>query len=490
METVKKGVQYFFDGTPFKVIYLILTFLSYTSFTAQTSFVSGFSIAVTALGGIVLLYRVCVLKRFIRTPNLIFLILFLLSFIITSLINWQYGIMGSLKGFVWMAFQYTLLYACDDMKETKFYKKEFHIIAIIFLAYLAICGIVSLYYLITGQGGVLEEGHTQRIFYGLWWQRLWGAFSEPNYAATSMSIGILLAFYFFKVCRQIWVKIGCWFLIALYASYILFSDSRTGKVCLMVGAAVITYLLIINPNKRNWKKASTQLIAIGLAACVGIGSFLGIGYTKKGYNYIQESISTSQENPEKPEETQKPNLEIGREQDLENDVSNGRFALWGSGIELFLTAPIFGVGSRNFIAAADDKIPNTYLVNNHHGKFNSTHNMFFDMLAAQGIVGTVLMLAAMVLIIICIIRLLGKNLKEDYTYIAILFAVVICAGVSGFFLPNIIYVNTQSSFIFWCFLGYLMHYYGKKRERKGFLWKKTKHTKDKNSLLESNEAIE
>ena len=136
METVKKGVQYFFDGTPFKVIYLILTFLSYTSFTAQTSFVSAFSIAVTALGGIVLLYRVCVLKRFIRTPNLIFLILFLLSFIITSLINWQYGIMGSLKGFVWMAFQYTLLYACDDMKETKFYKKEFHIIAIIFLAYI------------------------------------------------------------------------------------------------------------------------------------------------------------------------------------------------------------------------------------------------------------------------------------------------------------------------------------------------------------------
>ena len=216
METVKKGVQYFFVGTPFKVIYLILTFLSYTSFTAQTSFVSAFSIAVTALGGIVLLYRVCVLKRFIRTPNLIFLILFLLSFIITSLINWQYGIMGSLKGFVWMAFQYTLLYACDDMKETKFYKKEFHIIAIIFLAYLAICGIVSLYYLITGQGGVLEEGHTQRIFYGLWWQRLWGAFSEPNYAATSMSIGILLAFYFFKVCRQIWVKIGCWFLIAIF----------------------------------------------------------------------------------------------------------------------------------------------------------------------------------------------------------------------------------------------------------------------------------
>ena len=87
-----------------------------------------------------------------------------------------------------------------------------------------------------------------------------------------------------------------------------------------------------------------------------------------------------------------------------------------------MTAPIFGVGSRNFIAAADDKIPNTYLVNNHQGKFNSTHNMFFDMLAAQGIVGTVLMLAAMVLIIICIIRLLGKNLKEDCRGIRILFA--------------------------------------------------------------------
>ena len=94
MDIVKRGVQCFFDGTPFKII---LTLLSFNSLTAHTSFLTVLSLVVTALGGIVFIYRVVFLKRFIKTPNLLFLGLFLVSFIVTALINWKYGILGSVK---------------------------------------------------------------------------------------------------------------------------------------------------------------------------------------------------------------------------------------------------------------------------------------------------------------------------------------------------------------------------------------------------------
>ena len=89
MDIVKRGVQYFFDGTPFKIIYLILTLLTFNSFTAHTTYLTMFAYFVTALGGIVLLYRIIFLKRFIRTPNLLFLGLFLVSFIVLQI--WHHG---------------------------------------------------------------------------------------------------------------------------------------------------------------------------------------------------------------------------------------------------------------------------------------------------------------------------------------------------------------------------------------------------------------
>ena len=37
-------------------------------------------------------------------------------------------------------------------------------------------------------------------------------------------------------------------------------------------------------------------------------------------------------------------------------------------------------------------------------------------------------------------------------------------GASAFVSPDIFYVNTQNAFIFWTFLGYLMHVSYKKRQ--------------------------
>lgn len=488
MDIVKRGVQCFFDGTPFKIIYFILTLLSFNSLTAHTSFLTVLSLVVTALGGIVFIYRVVFLKRFIKTPNLLFLGLFLVSFIVTALINWKYGILGSVKGLAWMGFQYGLLYACDDTKNTNFYKREFHILAGILLVYLSIGSIISHYFMITGQGGSVSYS-SEPVYYGFSWGRLWGIFTEPNNAATAMCIGIFIAFYIFKVCHKIWVKIGCWCLIALYASYILFSDSRTALLCLVISSALITYLLIINPEKRNRKKATTQIVAIVLALLVGIGCFFGMHFLKKGYNLVQSSITSSQNVVPEEGKPQKPSLEIGREQDLVNDFSNRRFDIWESGVEVFKTAPIFGVGFRNIVPAAKEKVPDTYIVNNDQGDFASFHNMFIDVLASQGIVGIVIFLSFVILTFIWLIHLFMQKLKKDYIYLVTLFGIIISIGVSAIVSPDVVYVNTQHAFMFWTFLGYLMHYANKKRQERKMLNKENTHDACKASQVLEDKVV-
>ena len=81
-------------------------------------------------------------------------------------------------------------------------------------------------------------------------------------------------------------------------------------------------LLIINPEKRNKKKAATQIVAIVLALFVGIGCFFGMHFLKKGYNLVQSSISSSQNVVPKRENHKSPAWKLEREQDLVNDFSN------------------------------------------------------------------------------------------------------------------------------------------------------------------------
>lgn len=171
----------------------------------------------------------------------------------------------------------------------------------------------------------------------------------------------------------------------------------------MVGSALITYLLIINPEKRNRKSVVTQLVAIMLALVVGIGCFFGIHFAKKGYNLAQSSIGFSQIELPDGSTIQRPNLGIGREQDLSGDFSNRRFDIWESGIEVFQTSPIFCVGFRNIVPAAEEKAPNTYIINNDQVKFESFHNMFVDVLVSQGIVGIVIFLSFVILTLIWLI---------------------------------------------------------------------------------------
>ena len=70
-----------------------------------------------------------------------------------------------------------------------------------------------------------------------------------------------------------------------------------------------------------------------------------------------------------------------------------RSDIWKSAIEVFLTSPVVGVSHNNVLAYVYDNVPNSYLVTNDHMDFDSMHNVFFDILVGQGVIGLAIYLA-------------------------------------------------------------------------------------------------
>jgi O-antigen ligase len=154
------------------------------------------------------------------------------------------------------------------------------------------------------------------------------------------------------------------------------------------------------------------------------------------------------------------NPQIDREYDDASDVSNGRLSLWISGFEIFKKAPLFGVGFRNFQAAARALAPDTYLIRNPQKfLYDAYHNMLVDVTAAQGVVGILAFLALTVCAAAHVIRalpqLLRRNLRVN-RFAAALLSALAAVLAESLFISDLFYVNTPTSFMFWFLLGILL----------------------------------
>ena len=139
------------------------------------------------------------------------------------------------------------------------------------------------------------------------------------------------------------------------------------------------------------------------------------------------------------------------------DVSNRRFSIWGSAIEVFKTKPLTGVSFRNVVPYALENLPETYIVNNNQTNFASMHNLFMDVLVSQGLLGIGLFIAFMILALITVFKKLFKLDRQNYIFYGLVLSIIVPIFVSSFFYSEILYINTSGAVIFWIALGYLMN---------------------------------
>lgn len=449
MKVIKKTYVTYLEWT-FKTAYLLLALATFNSFLYDSPVQPVLVKLCLILGILTLLGRALYFKDYIHTPYWGVLALFCVSFLISIAANRKYGTMtADMKWLVWTGFLFFLLYVCDGTKGKEFYKKEFGFFSHIIILYSSLAGILGLIQMQTFYHGKWYTQSHEMMLAGFHWGRLWGVYSDPNYGGVLSTIGILLCIYFLLIQKK-WKKIPYAAGILVNYLYILFCDSRTAVVALVLSG--IFWMLFTGIRYGwSWKKYAAGVMGAVLLALVflGGGSQIKEDYAKK----IDEQIKAMDSQTSK----KVSGNQTGRKNDLKKDVSNGRLALWESGIEVWATSPVVGTGYNSFLPYAKEHTPDTYAVTSPQGGYVSLHNEYLNILVYQGVLGFGILFIFAVLFVRRWIKQFKTFAKEDTYYIGVLCACVLTVGIAMMFLMEGMYTNSPGAFILWSFSGYLMH---------------------------------
>lgn len=443
MEKKLLKIEYYFEWV-FKVGLLVYALLSFNSLCYGKSIISLVLWPVILLGGILLLIKLRYWKEWIRTPSIILLGLFLVSYIISMVVNIEYGYKEGIIKLVFLVFYFFILYTKRNGTTKEYIEREIKVLGGILSLYMFVCVLISFGFMIMGYTKVETIENGWDIGIGFLWGRLWGVFTEPNYASVFATVVIFLSFFFWKQTNNGVLKGMLIVNDVLQLLYIAFTDSRTGRVALGVGTAifVFNYLNYRRLNSEKGKKIKLYMVII-----VPIVAFIIGGMAPKWittlYNYAREANNEWDKT-------------VDRGYDLSEDVSNRRFDIWCSGLEVWSTTPIVGTSYTNVLPYTQENCPDTYMINNSAEKnFSSIHNEVLNILVGQGVIGLVVFLAFFFWVVSRYIKYFFK-LKENILFNNVIVSCMAVATAGAMFLTGMFYSNSPVAIFFWIFLGDFM----------------------------------
>lgn len=437
-----------------KIIYLCLAIGTFNSFV-YVSPVQPVLVKLTLAAAFCLLVlRLPKYKMYKQMPCFILMILFCASFALSAFLNRKYGIAENGKWFIWTGIQFFVLYLCNVERDAEEYKKEFRLLSHIMIAYSVIGSLVSLGMLITSYSQMFITADEELIVSGFTWGRLWGVYTDPNYGAVFSVVSIILSVLFLLRSQRI-VKVFYILSIILNYLYMVFSDSRTGEIAFMCSMGLFVGMLLIRKKAAKKMAARYGMIFLAILVIAGI-SFAGTRLIKTEYN--RKLAPVFAEMFPKKEMSRHVKHKIGRKQDIEKDVSNGRFALWECSIEVWRSSPVYGTGYTTFVPYVKEHTPDIYAVNTGGTDYVSLHNAFLNTLVYQGSIGFVLLLLIAGRMIGYVLKPVLSAETEWYPELGAMLSCVCAVVISMLFLLEGLYTNSPGAFVLWVFCGYLAQY--------------------------------
>ena len=440
----------------FKLLFITYGFLQASSLTFGNKIISVVLWPTIALGGLLILYRFLFFKKYKDSTGLYILIFFAFSYAISSFFMRQYGISDNFRYFVFLVLQFGMLYAYKNGDCIEKVKKHFQICMQYVCFGAAVLSATSFILMFSGYNKAfvsLDNPEAPPYYIGFAYGRLYGAYWDPNIGALTAVVVILLSVYFIIKHKHWALKTLHALNLTLQVCYVAFSDSRTGRVALLTSVFCLSVFLLL--KKVNIKKIALKVVCIITASLViAVAAYeLPVGI-QSGYNLTVQSMTKDDENVDAPNKQNSMVIERGGE--LESDPSNRRFDIWKSAIDIFKSSPIYGVSRGNLLKYVEAELPTSYLITNDHIHFSSMHNVFFEILASQGILGVVPFL---IFAILMAIRLF-KNRKllfesEDFSAFASILACLVAVCTASMFIIEIVYVVSPASSVFWIGLGYI-----------------------------------
>ena len=306
------------------------------------------------------------------------------------------------------------------------------------------------------RGYYMFGGFIRRSRQGLMDGRLFGCFSDPNYAAmiSLLLIGGLVYFYINNkrsfsaekpsrkglVIAYHLLRFYMIFSMVLCALYIVLSGSRSIDVA-GLSAIVILVVLIIYRKRKKEKITGGILRAYGLRVVVSlavvISAYLLSLYAMQGIGALVTP-------------TRNTGVELERNDVGGDNISNSRFRIWGDYLTLLKDRPLTGFSTVGALKYAKKLDPESYLSKKQY----NPHSMFVQMLVQTGVVGFLLMMVFWIRAFIRIVkRCIHPRELSNLFYVSVFWVVV--HGIFCIFNVGIFITPCLEAALVWIGLGYM-----------------------------------
>ena len=226
-------------------------------------------------------------------------ILFMCACVISMVANMKYGITDNIKTLCWTGIQIFVLMAVDTELSTVQIIRQFRQFSEAFSFIWSVGVLLSLRlfilqysneYWLMDSVTITREGFTEG--------RLFGVFTDPNYAALCSC-----AVIFFAICnillgrKKILSIIYHAIIIFMQVSYVILSGSRTAQVGIIFIVFAVALLLIVKCCISKKMNMIWKVVIPFICACVAVViCFFGWKVLKKGYSYVPEVYASIFEN--------------------------------------------------------------------------------------------------------------------------------------------------------------------------------------------------
>lgn len=471
----------------FVVIYMAIREVTPLQILIDNIFVS---LGVFAIGFMLVLWDLFTSCNCLKGKGIDFLVLFLLICILSSVVNYKYGIGGNIKAIGAFILQYFVFYACGTGLTHEQKQKELTVLSRVITIIWGIFAYISIHMYVFNVEYVVKGGSWGKTTQGfsVEYQRLWGIFQDSNYASFISLIAIFASAYLILTRKKLVTYIFGILSMLVQFSYIVLAGSRAAKILLLLSVFLVSICWLFK-QKQNLKKTlvSTVLTAVFLVATYfgytafqyilptykNFTSFLLPNEVEVGVVRVYDSVydftkvpvienllvlpdsqpkppTSNEENPNENLEDENPNA-INRVDTNKEDLSNGRFKRWKNTLEVFMKAPIIGTSPRNVSTFAKEHAPNTLMAL--YGI--APHNGYLDVLVGTGLLG---MAAMGGFLLVAAIELIKKIIREkSMAYIIFCSAAVLVLAGASVFISDVYMVFTLGSVFFFTLLGYAVN---------------------------------
>ena len=446
----------------FAVCIFFYTAFGACNLTHRTWVISAALYAMTAVGAVLLVYRAASFRKYIKTPLLPCAVLMWLSYLASAFFNRAYINKDAVVFFAMWTLFFFLLYAHDGEEDPSHVYRNLRLFSILHMGWTTLLALISFGMLFANYDSSYVEldNGSYTVAAGIHEGRLWGAFQDPNLGAVMCVAVIALCVYWYRRCGKKWLR-GA--LIAdgvVMLLYIAMSDSRNGMLCLGVVCAVGLCFYWFD-RKRRKQKLTYYALGIVLACVALAAGFCAPKLVQRGYNAAAELVVESAPKSsalKKIERDYKLNKTIA-------DQSNRRFWVWQSGIDIAMSRPLTGVSFVGVVPYAEEHMPDTYIVNNDYWDMNTFDSEIFNLFAAQGFPGLIILIVWFALAVILFFRCVGRMEPGDKDEIAILTVLVCVLITSALNQGTMFYQMTPNAVLFWLAFGDLLFVLAKARRR-------------------------